>query len=53
MNGAAGPTGQIKGKNIMFANTDHRFARFFDAAVVVAFTVLSLTLAGATALVSA
>ena len=53
MNGPAGATGQIKGENIMFANTDHRFARFFDVAVVVAFTVLSLTLAGATALVSA
>lgn len=37
----------------MFTHTDHAFARFFDTAIVVAFVALSLTLAGATAIVGA
>ena len=51
MNKPTGATGYDQGLKIMFAN--HTFARFFDIAVVVAFAALSLTLAGATALVSA
>ena len=34
-------------------HTDHTFARFFDTAVAVVFVALSLTLAGATAIVGA
>ena len=51
MNKPTGASGQDQGLQIMFAN--HAFARFFDTAVIVAFAALSLTLVGATALVSA
>ena len=51
MNKPTGASGQDQGLQIMFAN--HAFARFFDTAVVFAFVALSLTLAGATAIVGA
>ena len=52
MNNPAGGSGIPRTTN-MFAHTDHAFARFFDTAVVFAFVALSLTLAGATAIVGA
>ena len=52
MNNPAGGSGKTR-NDVMFTHTDHAFARFFDTAIVVAFVALSLTLAGATAIVGA